>query len=499
MYKNAADGSNYQPHQEWRSNSSDMWEKDDQHEQSKAHTEIEEDITNVVEKLRLKAQDLMAEKDKFFEDLKEAKEKYGDDVYLLSIEQVMNEVFHPSTTNGGELVVMNEQEQNPSTTNKYVCQVASDFELRPEDIEQLEIMEYLNSTQARIDKPDIFGIEGKNSREKKLEDIPSFSLGIENNVITQVCNDIEKVETAGAIEEEDAQDVDGEDDDDFVSPIPIVRGKSRRLVKVGRYAKSPYIERVIDLSSKYTNQDLGIWIYMIQKINILDPIFSWKGLTCIREHMQTLKMSTTLFYSVIDTWSIILNDNENYKAEESPMRFFCPIGSLHSGLNVDMNVTESYLIFAENMGYILNRYERKLDNIDMVFFPINKHGHFYIICYNLKKDAFDVIDNIRHKNPKHCYGRTPNILRIQDNQIIRLRVKYNNSILSSNLNEMKDEIQNQAKQLFNKGAEKRLMDMVAQVSAAKSSNTQNNKGKGAKRKTVTFAANLERTFNEADT
>ncbi|KAK1363188.1 hypothetical protein POM88_038749 [Heracleum sosnowskyi] len=507
----------------------------------------------------------MAEKDKFFEDLKEAKEKYGDDVYLLSIEQVMNEVFHPSTTNGGELVVMNEQEQNPSTTNKYVCQVASDFELRPEDIEQLEIMEYLNSTQARIDMPDIFGIEGKNSPEKKLEDIPSFSLGIENNVITQVCNDIEKVETAGAIEE-DAQDVDGEDDDDFVSPIPIVRGKSRRLVKVGRYAKSPYIERVIDLSAKYTNQDLGIWIYMIQKINILDPIFSWKGLTCIREHMQTLKMSTTLFYSVIDTWSIILNDNENYKAEESPMRFFCPIGSLHSGLNVDMNVTESYSIFAENMGYILNRYERNLDNIDMVFFPINKHGHFYIICYNLKKEACDVIDNIRHKNPKHCYGRTPNILhshftrylkenglvnlakrmqklqpsflempwqsksnstdcgifvmrhmetykgdlrnwdtrfteegRIQDNQIIRLRVKYNNSILSSNLNEMKDEIQNQAKQLFNKGAEKRLMDMVAQVSAAKSSNAQNNKGKGAKRKTVTFAANLARSFDEADT
>ncbi|KAK1384607.1 hypothetical protein POM88_022342 [Heracleum sosnowskyi] len=250
----------------------------------------------------------------------------------------MNEVFHPSTSNDAELVVINEQEHNPSTTNKYVFQVATDFELRPEDIEQLEIMEYLNSTQARIDMPEIF----------------------EKDLISIVGQDIE---------EEDAEDFEREDDDDFVSPRPILRKKRTRLVKVGRYAKSPYIERVIDMSAKYTNQDL-----------------------------------------IINTWSIILNDNENYKADESPMRFFCPIDSLHLGLNVDMNVTESYPIFAENMGYILNKYERKLDNVDMVFFPINTHGHFYLICYNLKKEGFDLIDNIKRRNPKQCYGQTPNIL-----------------------------------------------------------------------------------------
>ncbi|KAK1377836.1 hypothetical protein POM88_016618 [Heracleum sosnowskyi] len=88
---------------------------------------------------------------------------------------------------------------------------------------------------------------------------------------------------------------------------------------------------------------------------------------------------------------------------------------------------------------------------------------------------------------------------IQDNQIIRLRVKYNNSILSSNLNEMKDEILNHANQLFDKGAEKRLMKLVAQISAGKSSIARNYKGKGANRKTVTFAANLARSFDEAET
>lgn len=63
-------------------------------------------------------------------------------------------------------------------------------------------------------------------------------------------------------------------------------------------------------------------------IFLRNDIFIWEGLTCIREHMQTLKMKTCLYYSVIDTWSIILNDNENYKADESPLRLFCPVGSL---------------------------------------------------------------------------------------------------------------------------------------------------------------------------
>lgn len=57
-------------------------------------------------------------------------------------------------------------------------------------------------------------------------------------------------------------------------------------------------------------------------------VFVWNGVKCIREHIQTIKISTKLYYSVIDTWSTILNDSENYKVDESPMRLFCTIGGL---------------------------------------------------------------------------------------------------------------------------------------------------------------------------
>ncbi|KAK1350215.1 hypothetical protein POM88_054698 [Heracleum sosnowskyi] len=411
-----------------------------------------------VEELRLRAQELIPAKAQFDKDLVEAKEKFGDNADLLSIENVMNEVFNRREEN-----VLDMPKNEFCVQKENVREIAAKFELRTQDIEHLEIIEYLNSEQARIDMPDLF-----------------------DNIFSE---DIEKVQTT---------DKDMQDDDDYITPKPEVRERSTRILKVGRYGKSPYIERVIDMSAKYTNQDLEMWLYMIRKNNILNNIFSWNGLTCIIEHLQTLKMKTCLFYFVIDTWSIILNDNENYKADESPMRLFCPIGSLYSGLNVDLSKTATYQYFAQNMDWALKKYKRKLENVDMVFFPINKYGHFYVICYNLKKEACDLIDNIKREcDPKQYYDKTPNTLRSQDNQICRLRVKYNNAILSSNLNEKKDGVVIEAKQLSNEATQKKLMNFIAQTSASRNKGS-NMTSNSAKKKTVTFATNLVRNFDEAE-
>ncbi|KAK1373207.1 hypothetical protein POM88_029400 [Heracleum sosnowskyi] len=373
----------------------DFEEQIDYAEETEEQTEHEKGKMDEVEELRLRAQELILAKAQFDKDLVKAKEKFGDNVDLLSIENVMNEVFNRREEN-----VLDMPKNEFCVQKANVCEIAAEFELRPQDIEHLEIIEYLNSEQARIDMPDLFGIEEiPLVVEKPQNFIPSFSLGIEDNIISE---DNDKVQTT---------DKDMQDDDDYITQKPEVRERSTRILKVGRYAKSPYIERVIDMSAKYTNQDLAIWLYMIRKNNILNNIFSWNGLTCIREHLQTLKMKTCLFYSVIDTWSIILNDNENYKADESPLRLFCPIGSLYSGLNVDLIKTATYQYFAQNMDWTLKKYKRKLENVEMVFFPINKYGHFYVICYNLKKEACDLIDNINHEcDPKQYYGKTPNTL-----------------------------------------------------------------------------------------
>lgn len=104
-----------------------------------------------MEVLRLRAQDLINAKAQFDEDMKKAKEKYTDDVYILSIEHVMNEVFHPCRENDIQLDKnkdCDKQEpilsRNQSTAeNENVCDVGAEFKLRHDDIACLEIIEYL--------------------------------------------------------------------------------------------------------------------------------------------------------------------------------------------------------------------------------------------------------------------------------------------------------------------------------------------------------------------
>ncbi|XP_042044306.1 uncharacterized protein LOC121790083 [Salvia splendens] len=48
----------------------------------------------------------------------------------------------------------------------------------------------------------------------------------------------------------------------------------------------------------------------------------------------------------------------------------------------------------------------------MIFFPIWVHDHFYIMCFNLKIQMLDVIDNalVTEEMVKHKYGGAPAIL-----------------------------------------------------------------------------------------
>ncbi|XP_063936112.1 uncharacterized protein LOC108227120 [Daucus carota subsp. sativus] len=87
----------------------------------------------------------------------------------------------------------------------------------------------------------------------------------------------------------------------------------------------------------------------------------------------------------------------------------------------------------------------------------------------------------------------------QKNQIMRLRLKYNNMILSSTLNERRSEIIKVGKELYIDMASKRIVNFAIQ-----SSQTSQEEGiavttqrKADNKKTVTFAKNLTSTLNEA--
>lgn len=197
-------------------------------------------LQDEVDELRERAHDLIETKMLFDTDLKLAIEKDPQNAQLLMIRDVINDVFHPRKQDEPAMETNQQscqQDKQATPTNKTVFD--NDFELRPQDIEQIDLIEYLQSAQTNVDMSTVFGPEQNN------DGIPSFSLGIDEDIY--------------------GQDASTKDNDDFITPKPAMREKSTRVLKLGRFGKSPYIERVIDINAKLTSQDLGLWRFMIQK------------------------------------------------------------------------------------------------------------------------------------------------------------------------------------------------------------------------------------------
>lgn len=118
-------------------------------------------------------------------------------------------------------------------------------EIDPNELDMIELVEYLNSTQGRKDIEEY---------EEEMS-APSFSLGIDNPVM-EICKEINKEHCADA--EPDANK--------FVTPAPEkMEQRTKREAKIGPLYRSPYVRREIDLNEKYSVQDYAVWRWIVQK------------------------------------------------------------------------------------------------------------------------------------------------------------------------------------------------------------------------------------------
>lgn len=53
-----------------------------------------------------------------------------------------------------------------------------------------------------------------------------------------------------------------------------------------------------------------------------------------------------------------------------------------------------------------------LKDVELVFFPIISKNHFYLICFNLKNPAIDIIDNMKRdvEDIEAIYQEVPKML-----------------------------------------------------------------------------------------
>lgn len=119
-------------------------------------------------------------------------------------------------------------------------------EIDPDELDMIELLEYIHSTQGKKDMEDY----------NEEMSVPSFSLGIDIPVM-DICKEINK----------EHGDVDPEPNtNNIVTPAPEIKEeKTKREAKLGAVYRSPYVRREIDMNAKYSVQDYAVWRWIIQK------------------------------------------------------------------------------------------------------------------------------------------------------------------------------------------------------------------------------------------
>ncbi|KAK1393896.1 hypothetical protein POM88_012952 [Heracleum sosnowskyi] len=398
-------------------------------------------------------------------EIEAAKLKHPNDINISNIEGQVGVViqklipsFQNANTQPESEVKLNPEYQ---TKDKYEAEMAGKDteelfteyqheEIDPDELDMIELLEYIHSTQGRKDMEDY-------NEEMSL---PSFSLGIDIPVM-DICKEINK----------EHGDVDAEPDgNNFVTPAPKTKEeRTRRGARPGVAYRSPYVRREIDLNAKYSVQDYAVWRWIIQKEkDKYEHVFKYGDEFCIRKHIATLRPGQKLYYSVIDVWSTLMNEKETYKSAESPLRLFFNIALSVAPLDDNYSQDEQYKIFETEMNHFFERYPAtKIQDYQLIFFPMLSYEHYYLICLNVKTRSWEVIDNIRHGRAANKeYGRKLRQPR-QKVQLDRLRTMYTNAILTSNMNEKREFVLKESKLFYNKISGQGLLKVVIAGSSRK--------------------------------
>nr|XP_017239151.1 PREDICTED: uncharacterized protein LOC108211942 isoform X1 [Daucus carota subsp. sativus] len=187
--------------------------------------------------------------------------------------------------------------------------------------------------------------------------------------------------------------------------------RPRREMKIGEFQKSPFRQRTIDIDKlKLSKVEEDTWCWLNANSFLpLQQIFSWNGhYICLKQQFQSLRDGCQIYTAVVDTFTCVLNDDERFRSLDSPRRFFC---NTYTTLNTMTRTNEinpphnekdhdclsssemKYKRFCSNFNEVLAQFSVSISNVDLVFFPIHYINHFYVVCFDLKNPAIEILDN----------------------------------------------------------------------------------------------------------
>ncbi|KAL4580682.1 hypothetical protein LXL04_016883 [Taraxacum kok-saghyz] len=184
-----------------------------------------------------------------------------------------------------------------------------------------------------------------------------------------------------------------------------------------------------------------------------------------------------------------MNARECLKSDESPARLFLHSDCMASDYMLDGSVLELIRMNQFNMLFTATcnnlDINPNLRSIGLVIFPIINQGKYYMLCFDLKKPSYVLIDHIvRMGTTANRYGPIPLILEtgltgkemIDSAAFLGLRYKYMAAIFTSVINKFKEMIDKELTE-FKKLDENGRAKLLAE---AESRNLKNKRKRGGR-------------------
>ncbi|PWA60022.1 ulp1 protease family, C-terminal catalytic domain-containing protein [Artemisia annua] len=133
--------------------------------------------------------------------------------------------------------------------------------------------------------------------------------------------------------------------------------------------------------------------------NPKDIIFQFEdsGIGVERAKFKSFYYEQWIFSDIIDVWCILLNHKEFRRSNSTQSKLFCNTQVTPASMtNEDLSKDQRFENFEESVylaACLEDEYVANLLNMDLVFFNILRDSHYYIICFNLKYQKIEIIDN----------------------------------------------------------------------------------------------------------
>ncbi|GJT27854.1 ulp1 protease family, C-terminal catalytic domain-containing protein [Tanacetum coccineum] len=179
---------------------------------------------------------------------------------------------------------------------------------------------------------------------------------------------------------------------------------AKRAKKPSRFIVSPYINKKTATKGNAVHDEMMICSYLFSmEGSEFDFIFETKeGNATIRDYMQTLAPTLKIESNVIDTYCLVLNHEQGVNSKRKKTKHFFHTGMITKDMfNWKMedgkkyDEVKQYKAFSDTMKNEFKKDDevKKLKDLEMAFFPIIAHEHYYLVVFNFLKGTTVIIDN----------------------------------------------------------------------------------------------------------